>query len=192
MSNQTDLRSGRQSPPPPPPTRHTHDCSWPNFPTPHLSHRPGPKLRNWMPRFHSYCLPFQSEDNYAFINTAGAMGRCQTENSCCFETAFGRKSSTFWKWHSLRKIALELKRLIHTWWTWCQITFNRIFYPIQQKSIVFNQESRWNNGSKSLHSFWATLYRAPWRGFLPCTHGPTSILRKLARGGGGGFPITGE
>ena len=111
-----------------------------------------------MPRFHSCCLPFQSEDNYAFVNTAGAMGRRQTENSCCFETAFGRKSSTFWKWHCLRKIAVESKRLIHTWWTWCQITFNRIFYPIQQKSMVFNQESRWNNGSKSLHSFWATLY----------------------------------
>ena len=25
--------------------------------------------------------------------------------------------------------------------------------------MAFNQESRWNNGSKSLHSFWATLYR---------------------------------
>ena len=25
--------------------------------------------------------------------------------------------------------------------------------------MVFNQECRWNNGSKSLHSFWATLYR---------------------------------
>ena len=31
-----------------------------------------------MPRFHSYCLPFQSEGNYAFVtfvNTANSMGR---------------------------------------------------------------------------------------------------------------------
>ena len=63
------------------------------------------------------------------------------------------KSGTFWKWHCLRIIALESKRLIHTLWTWCQITWKRIFYPIQQKSMVFNQECRWNNGSKSLHSF---------------------------------------
>ena len=68
------------------------------------------------------------------------------------------KSGTFWKWHCLRIIALESKRLIHTLWTWCQITWKRIFYPIQEKSMVFNQECRWNNGSKSLHSFWATPY----------------------------------
>ena len=80
----------------------------------------------------------------------------------------GGKSSTFWKWHCLRKIALESKRLIHTWWTWCQITWKRIFYPIQQKSMAFNQECRWNYGSKSLHSFWATLYRISYP--LPYTH----------------------
>ena len=57
-----------------------------------------------------------------------------------------------------QKIALESKCLIHTWWTWCQITWKRIFYPIQQKSMAFNQECCWNYGSKSLHSFWATLY----------------------------------
>ena len=80
------------------------------------------------------------------------------KNSRCFKPACGGKSSTFWKWHCLRKIALESKRLIRTWWTWCQITWKRIFYPIQQKSMVFNQECCWNNGLKSLHSFWATLY----------------------------------
>ena len=68
------------------------------------------------------------------------------------------KSGTFWKWHCLRIIAVKSKRLIHTLWTWCQITWKRIFYPIQQKSMVFNQDCRWNNGSKSLHSFWATPY----------------------------------
>ena len=69
------------------------------------------------------------------------------------------KSGTFLKWHWLRIIiALESKRHIHTLWTWCQITWKIIFYPIQQKSMVFNQECRWNNGSKSLHSFWATPY----------------------------------
>ena len=30
-----------------------------------------------MPWFHSYCLPFQSEGNYAVVNTADSMGRCQ-------------------------------------------------------------------------------------------------------------------
>ena len=78
----------------------------------------------------------------------------QMENSRCFKSA----CSTFWKRHCLRKIALESKRLIHTWWTWCKFTWKRIFYPIQQKSMAFNQECRWNYGSKSLHSFWATLY----------------------------------
>ena len=34
--------------------------------------------------------------------------------------------STFWKWHCLRKMALESKRLIHTWWTWCQITLHTV------------------------------------------------------------------
>ena len=68
------------------------------------------------------------------------------------------KSGTFSKWHCLRTIALESKRLIHTLWTWCQITWKRILYPIKQKLMVFNQECRWNNGSKSLHSFWATPY----------------------------------
>ena len=97
---------------------------------------------------------------YAFVNT---MGRREMKNSRCFRPAFGGGgggggSSTFWKWHCLRKIALESKRLIHTRWTWCQITSKRIFYPIQEKSMAFNQECRWNYGSKSLHSFWATLY----------------------------------
>ena len=30
-----------------------------------------------MPRFHSCCLPFQSEGNYAFVNTADSMVRRQ-------------------------------------------------------------------------------------------------------------------
>ena len=68
------------------------------------------------------------------------------------------KSGTFWKWHCLRIIALKSKRLIHTLLTCCQITWKRIFYPLQQKSMVFNEEFCWNNGSKSLHSFWATPY----------------------------------
>ena len=113
-----------------------------------------------MPRFYSYCLPFQSEGNYAFVNTADSMGRRQMKNSRCFKPPCGGKSSTFWKWHCLRKIALESKRLIHTWWTWCQITWKRIFYPIQ-KSMAFNQECRWNYGSKSLHSFWPPCVLIP-------------------------------
>ena len=133
------------------------------FPTPHhdayrhvsIHHDNGNPSPGLPTKLRNECLGFI---HVVFLFRARTIGRRQTENSCCFETAFGWKSSTFWKWHCLRKIALESKRLIHTWWTWCQITFNRIFYPIQQKSMVFNQESRWNNGSKSLHSFWATLY----------------------------------
>ena len=87
-----------------------------------------------------------------------SMGRRQMKKIPLLQACLRGKSSTFWKWHCLRKIALESKRLIHTWWTWCQITWKRIFYPIQQKSMVFNPECRWNNGSKSLHSFWATPY----------------------------------
>ena len=30
-----------------------------------------------MTRFHSHCLPFQSEGNYVFVNTADSMGRRQ-------------------------------------------------------------------------------------------------------------------
>ena len=67
-----------------------------------------------MPQFHSCCLPFQSEGNYAFVNT---MGPRQLKNSRCFKPACRRESSTFWKWHCLRKIA---KRLIHPSLTWCQ------------------------------------------------------------------------
>ena len=91
-----------------------------------------------------YCLPFQSEGNYAFVNTDSEI------NSNCFKRG---KSGTFWKWHCHRIITLDSKRLIQSIWTWCQITWRRIFYPIQQKSMVFNQKCRWNNGSKSLHSF---------------------------------------
>ena len=106
---------------------------------------------------------FQSEGNYAFVNTAIRWNKFQLLQAC-----LRGKSSTLKKWHCLRIIALESKRLIHTLWTWCQITWKRIFYPIQQKSMVFNQECRWNNGSKSLHSFWATLYISTLM-FIPST-----------------------
>ena len=71
------------------------------------------------------------------------------------------ESSTFWNWHCLRKIALESKRPIHTWWTWCQITWKIIFYPIQQYSngISINNIVEITE-SKSLHSSWATPYIA--------------------------------
>ena len=115
-------------------------------------------LWHYHARFHSYCLPFQSEGIYAFVNTADSMGCRQMKKISLLQACLRGKSSTFWKRHCLRKTALESKRLIHTWWTWCQITWKRIFYPIQQKSMVFNQECRWNNGSKSFHSFWATPY----------------------------------
>ena len=99
------------------------------------------KLRNECLRFRHVVFLFKVRTINAFVNT---MGRRQMKNSRCFKPACGGKSSTFWKWHCLRKIALESKRLIHTWWTWW--------------TMAFNQECCWNYGSKSLHSFWATLH----------------------------------
>ena len=67
----------------------------------------------------------------------------------------GGESIIFWKWHCLRKIALESKRPIHTWWTWCQITWKRIFYPIQQYSngISINNVVEITDQNR-VHSFW--------------------------------------
>ena len=79
---------------------------------------------------------FSKWGQLCFVNT---MGRRQMKKFPLLQACLRGKSSTFFKWHCLRKIALESKRLIHTWWTWCLITWKRIFYPIQQKSMVFNQ-----------------------------------------------------
>ena len=43
-----------------------------------------------MPRIHAYCLPFQSEGNYAFVNTADS-----EINSNCFKPACGGKVAHF-------------------------------------------------------------------------------------------------
>ena len=60
------------------------------------------------------------------------------------------KSGTFWKWHCLRIIALESKCLVHTLWTWCQITWKKIqWYSIKNVVEITDQ---------NLHSFWATPY----------------------------------
>ena len=45
----------------------------------------------------SFCHVFQSEGNYAFVNTTDSMGRRQKENSRRFKSAYERKSSTFFK-----------------------------------------------------------------------------------------------
>ena len=58
------------------------------------------------------------------------MERRQMKNSHCFKPPCWGKSSTFWKWHCLRKISLESKRLIQTWWIWCQILLGKE-YSIQ-------------------------------------------------------------
>ena len=50
-----------------------------------------------------------------------SMERRQIKSSRCIKPSCGGKISTFWKWHCLRKIALEWKRLIYTWWT---VVFN--------------------------------------------------------------------
>ena len=61
-------------------------------------------------------------------------------NSTCFKPACGGKRSTFWKLHCLRKIALESKRPIHTWWTWCQITLKKYYiqYSKNQRYSINN------------------------------------------------------
>ena len=75
------------------------------------------------------CPHFEKEDSMndseAFITQL-----CGTKFQL-LQACLRGESITFWKWHCLRKIALESKCPIHTWWTWCQITWKRIFYPIQ-------------------------------------------------------------
>ena len=99
--------------PPPPPPRHTHYCSWPNFPSAHLSGQLNiTMITQTTSRFTTTMAitpPFQSEGNYAFVNTTDLMGRRQMKIFRCLKPAYGGKGSTFWKRHCLRKIALEKK-----------------------------------------------------------------------------------
>ena len=46
----------------------------------------------------------------------------QTEISRCFKHGFVCQISKFLKWHCHLKIALELKRHTHCWWSWCHFT----------------------------------------------------------------------
>ena len=61
--------------------------------------------------------------------------------SCVMNASVSFVLSSFSKWG-------QLCFCQHSW-------FNGT--PSDEK-LAFNQECRWNNGSKSLHSFWATLY----------------------------------
>ena len=64
------------------------------------------------------------------------------------------KSSTFWKWHCLRKIALESKHPIHTW-------VNLVSNYLEKEYSIQHSKNQWYsiknvveiNRSKSLHSF---------------------------------------
>ena len=67
------------------------------------------------------------------------MGRRQMKNSRCFKPACGGKVA-----HVENDTASDSPRI-------------KTSYPY----LAFNQECRWNYGSKSLHSFWATLYIEP-------------------------------
>ena len=118
----------------------------------------------WHPWLSFILCSFSKWGHYAFVNTADVNGTPSDEKiHNCFKLCLrGEESSTFWKWHllSFRKIALESKRLIHIWWTWCQDYSGKEFPDANTAKIngSFNQECCWNNGSKSLHCFWATLY----------------------------------
>ena len=104
------------------------------------------------------CPRFEKEDN--MNETEATLWRYHCDGwmksgrlSRCFKSAYGGKSSTFWTENSPR-IKAPYPKLMNL----VSIYLEKIFYPIQQKSMAFNQECRWNYGSKSLHSFWATLY----------------------------------
>ena len=79
-----------------------------------------------MTRFHSCCLRFSKRgQNMLKLSTHWDAVRWKIPD--CFRSLLaGGKVAHFE--NGLRKIALESKRLIHdTWWTWCQITWKRIF-----------------------------------------------------------------
>ena len=71
---------------------------------------------------------------------------------------FWCKRSEFWKWHWLRKIALESKRLHQNHSSWCHFAGKRMFYSSLHSLIWLSPWFLWNWWSKVLHSFWATLY----------------------------------
>ena len=83
----------------------------------------------------------------------------------CSKVRWGRKCTKFWKLHCLTKIALGSRHLTQNWWSWCHFVGKRIFHIMKQKSIPLYWWCSWNQRSKLLHSFWATLYRAF---FYPC------------------------
>ena len=68
-----------------------------------------------------------------------------------------------WKWHCLRKTAIESKRLnqIKKSRSWCHLDGKRIFlYAIMHTIFSFCPSFSSNYWSWVLHSFWATLYIA--------------------------------
>ena len=71
---------------------------------------------------------------------------------------FWDRSGTFWKWHCLRKTAIESKRLDQNQWSWCHLVGKRILYAIMDTARLFCPSFSWNHWSYVLHSFWATLY----------------------------------
>ena len=46
----------------------------------------------------------------------------------CFKVRWGRKSTKFWKWHCLTKIALGSRHYTQNWWSWCHFVGNWIFH----------------------------------------------------------------
>ena len=51
---------------------------------------------------------------------------------------FWYKRSKFWKWHCLRKMALESKRLHQNNWSWCHFVGKRILYTLMHSLIWFS------------------------------------------------------
>ena len=138
VSDSARLYPGCYLPPPPPPPPDVDGA-------PSFEAGGGPKKKVcYAPPFSNWIRPCVTashcvdKNNYVFVITADSMGRRRMKHSRCIKPSC-TKVAHFENDTASEKIALESKRLIHTWWTWCQITWKIIFCPIQQKSMVFNQ-----------------------------------------------------
>ena len=81
----------------------------------------------------SHCLRFQSKGSVSFRDAMIWGG-----NFCCvFKVRWCRKSTKFWKWHCLTKIALGSRYLTQNWWSWGHFGGKLIFHIMKKKKMMF-------------------------------------------------------
>ena len=101
---------------------------------------------------YSCCLCFTKQEQTLYP------GEPNNGNFWYVNCDFWDRSGKFWKWHCLRKTAIESKRLHQNEWSWCHIVEKRILYAVMDTAYLFCPSFSWNHWSEVLHSFWATLY----------------------------------